>query len=1136
MDILIETKFNPGGLQAATKALQGFANTMKGLNSSIGKFSVVSDKAFNQSSQFVNGFNRELLTMSQNITKAEKKLSQGFNVKDEAQRVRNDLLGIGKGIQETSTKFQALGQTTKIGFSKLATDISALRTNLGSVPATMGTVQSSTTNAFNTASNAVRNNVGKISGYLSGLKKQAISVGDVFGFWIGTMILQACYKATVGMAMLKEDAISTFKFMKYPAEELSSTINYLTETAARMPRVGIPEMIDGMKRMAMTTHLTTKQMRDMAPVFGDTVTLFKQEGRTAEDAAKALADAVTGGANAFKRMQEIGVMNKDQLTSRGWKGTAEDVDGFTRALKQLYSERALTGISLKLDSTADALEYMSEMINFAGMKIGEYLLPIIKQLALALAWLVTVQPDWLLALEFGVLVFAAAVLVLVPLLASLSDSFGILFHTVSPITSRIKGASQAIRILGDDVDYTNSQMKKMNIATPDEMANRPVTPIYRQKKVKQVSPEGVVSYKTVDAPVASARRNIKGLGTDIEITGKGVKKLDKNFNKAGVSTKGMGASFKRAGSITKSLGKGFLSTAGSALTLGLGLSNPLGWILLIIEAIVVLISVMGWWDDIIKLLTPAWDRLVSIFAPLTAKVKENGNAALEAIGKWKGWDVIAGYIQDCVDAYMGFWKWMDKSGTSAAIMKGLGDAFSFLGYWVMYVFNAVDKFYRLLFYGEGTWKGTNDQIYGALVGLTLLMNPITLLMVAWKYLGHFIELCRTEFEKWAKSKDGKLTLIELNNAVNSLKDAWNVLTLAFMSAWTELAPAIDELKTALYGLFVELGIIKPEIGGLGATATQTKDGGVSPLKDAVGLFTWAVQGAIFIIKMMIPVINAVAWILINVVIPGFKLTIWVIRQFIGIAVWLITKWTEVRQFFRRLPGNINAALMSIPGILYGIFKKAYDWVLSKVDWNALGKKVGDIIKGGLFGALGINSPSTVGMDAGKYLGQGIQIGIENWVSKGKGFDQLKEMVKDKMGFNALKDIVSKFNSFEYKFYFDSLQSVNQTLTTLTGNCYDAATAFITMARAGGINAQMYRTFVNGIPHRIVNLPDFGAWFDPSGVMGKGLHKGRAPGSPAGGYVVNNYIQGNTIREEEDIEKIGNETSRKLVEALDLGDI
>jgi hypothetical protein len=85
----------------------------------------------------------------------------------------------------------------------------------------------------------------------------------------------------------------------------------------------------------------------------------------------------------------------------------------------------------------------------------------------------------------------------------------------------------------------------------------------------------------------------------------------------------------------------------------------------------------------------------------------------------------------------------------------------------------------------------------------------------------------------------------------------------------------------------------------------------------------------------------------------------------------------------------------------------------------------------------------------------------------------------------------------------------------------------------GYTAQNYRTFVNGIPHRVVNLPTLGMWVDPSGILGKGLHRGTAPGGPAGANITV-YQNNPIVRDEPDLDNLGNIVGRKVYKAVKFG--
>ena len=151
------------------------------------------------------------------------------------------------------------------------------------------------------------------------------------------------------------------------------------------------------------------------------------------------------------------------------------------------------------------------------------------------------------------------------------------------------------------------------------------------------------------------------------------------------------------------------------------------------------------------------------------------------------------------------------------------------------------------------------------------------------------------------------------------------------------------------------------------------------------------------------------------------------------------------------------------------------------------------------------------------------MGMEQWVRNNASLFA-KSLAKDAN--IAVKLLSDMFSNYKWVYYMNSLQSVGQTLATMTGNCYDAALAFQALANKMGISANLYNTFVNGIPHTVITLPGMGLWIDPSGIMGRGLKSGSPAGAP---IIVNQY--GNTVKDEEDIETMAKESAKVLLRAV-----
>ncbi|MCE7699572.1 MAG: hypothetical protein K8E24_012445, partial [Methanobacterium paludis] len=229
---------------------------------------------------------------------------------------------------------------------------------------------------------------------------------------------------------------------------------------------------------------------------------------------------------------------------------------------------------------------------------------------------------------------------------------------------------------------------------------------------------------------------------------------------------------------------------------------------------------------------------------------------------------------------------------------------------------------------------------------------------------------------------------------------------------------------------------------------------------------------------------------------------------------------------QQLPGKIFQALGSLPGLLGQAMHDAYLGAISKLpDFYSLGQQIKDKVVSGITDALGIGSPSKVTYGLGEFISQGLVNGMKDWVNA--HISEFSTYIKDNVmgGFSVLVDA---FKSFQWVDYWDSRQSITTTLQTMTGNCYDAALAFQSLSDNMGVTAELYRTFVNGIAHIVINLPSLKAWIDPSGILGTGLHSGTAPGSPAGSSQTNIYVNNPIVREDQDINKLTKNMARQIL--------
>ncbi len=258
-----------------------------------------------------------------------------------------------------------------------------------------------------------------------------------------------------------------------------------------------------------------------------------------------------------------------------------------------------------------------------------------------------------------------------------------------------------------------------------------------------------------------------------------------------------------------------------------------------------------------------------------------------------------------------------------------------------------------------------------------------------------------------------------------------------------------------------------------------------PAMVAGALMNVVIVAAAYFTQLVLTAVHAASTMLNNFInyvgqMPGYA------AQIIGSVV----------AWFMGLPARIGAALTGIKDAIVQQLWNAYNGAMSMLNaFIDIGRQIKDKVIQGIMNAFGISSPSKETYTLGEAISQGLLEGMKNWVLD--NWEKFIDPVKKKLG-NGLDILVKTFGNFKWIYYMNSMQSVATTLSTMTGNCWDAAVAFISLASNMGIAAELYRTFVGSVPHMVVNLPQFGAWIDPSGILGRGLQKGTAPGSAAGG--------------------------------------
>ena len=270
----------------------------------------------------------------------------------------NQLSGMAKAINVASSSFSNMGNAYKNAIVPVSTTTQKISSALSTVGSTGVAAFGKIGNGIMAAGNA-----------LGSLTNTLVN----FNVWMGALVGAAFYQFTVGAAMAVEEAKSLFKFVGMGVAEVERLDVATAKYAESASKVSQPEMLSAWRLVRLSHKMSADQMIQYNSTLGDTIGLFKANGRTAEDAGRAIEDAMAGGSDGIKRLKEIGISDMQELYDRGFDPSKPET--FFAALQKLYQDKGIEGYGSKVTSLSDRFENLKEKIQLAGIAAGEALMP-----------------------------------------------------------------------------------------------------------------------------------------------------------------------------------------------------------------------------------------------------------------------------------------------------------------------------------------------------------------------------------------------------------------------------------------------------------------------------------------------------------------------------------------------------------------------------------------------------------------------------------------------------------------------------------------------------------------------------------------------------------------------------------------
>ncbi|MCE7699681.1 MAG: hypothetical protein K8E24_013010, partial [Methanobacterium paludis] len=678
LDILISSTFNGAGFTEATKALNAFTALCNKFNGNVIKVATEMEKLSASMGKMGTGYGTYLNNMQKVNDYMNGAMSKGYG---------NYISKVSQ-VQEA---MQNLAYATGTSATKSASAIGGLSTKVGGA-------------------------VSNMKGYFNGLINTSISVGDVFSYYIGSMALEAVFNMTIGIASMRNEMETTFEYMGQNTATVKAFSKELLDFAVQMPTLSI----QGVNQIARTLALGGAALPDIEKykqTWADMAEIASSlNGISAEAAAAKVGPAITDAMGGqYKRL-----LNVANITATQFKAKAKEMDlatdgSFTNTMlviKELISERGLGGVASKMTSLSDVWNYTVELMMAKGSELGDIMLPTLIQGVTLLGNVMSAIPTPIFAIGLGLVALVSGIMVFMPIIASVINSFAVVGQAVNPVTKRIDQFGRTFQgwekvatksTFGYDIAKQFEQADKASIKAGTDMAK------YQNiggVKVQRVSTTGGETeyYQKVGNGVDYYTKKVNGANESITKFNKSHKDLNNNskstpglFNRMSNGFSGFGTKIKSGIPSIKSFGSA-MKGLGSSIATTL-LTNPVGWIMDIIMVLMIVMTytkswgkLCDWFNGILKEVGSGIDWLVQVCGDWIDKEKE-------AVTSWSGWTKFSGILNQIKIDLIATYEWLIKVGGEALTATVSWDGWGKIADAIMYVYDAMKTFYDIMILG-----------------------------------------------------------------------------------------------------------------------------------------------------------------------------------------------------------------------------------------------------------------------------------------------------------------------------------------------------------------------------------------------------------------------------------------------------
>lgn len=412
-------------IQLIIKAQDEASKKVKEVENQVKKFSTSSKNSMNQVNQAfelnrktINSLDVKLKKVGENGKSSFDKLSKSqqdslvkFNMLDkETQNLIKNMNniklmpGMVGAVEQAKSKFHTLNDVTKtwsgsLDYAKsklqlLGTDTDSLKGKLQligtSIQTYVGTkwesiapkidkIKNKVTALGSSIKTTLGNAIRSVSSRVESLGQAFDGIGGMIASNFGALGVNSFKEMTIE-ASISRDRIFNLSYAILGAgksmdefKNSSDSLWNIMDRGTNESLVGLDQISQAMSVINMSANASEEQLKELEPVILDIGQRAILMGKDGEEATALMQAAGKGLNGEFEMLRENLGITKDKLKDAGWDGTAEDIDGYTAALKEVLSQSG--DVSDMMDTTYGKLTRLKKYWGLAGRSLGDEFLP-----------------------------------------------------------------------------------------------------------------------------------------------------------------------------------------------------------------------------------------------------------------------------------------------------------------------------------------------------------------------------------------------------------------------------------------------------------------------------------------------------------------------------------------------------------------------------------------------------------------------------------------------------------------------------------------------------------------------------------------------------------------------------------------